>query len=58
MCAPGAPGDIVDWKAVFTALKEVGYTGYIEPVTYPWFPPDFHRTNYQWCRELAAEVGL
>lgn len=57
-CAPGAPGDIVDWKAVFTALKEVGYTGYIEPVTYPWFPPDFHRTNYKWCRELAAEVGL
>ncbi len=57
-CAPGAPGDIVDWKAVFTALKEVGYTGYIEPVTYPWFPPDFHRTNYEWCREMAAEVGL
>ena len=34
-CVPGAPGDIVDWEAVMQALKETGYTGFVELVTYP-----------------------
>ena len=57
-CPPGIPGDIVDWEAVMSALKEVGYTGYVEPVTYPWFPPDFPRYAFTWARNLAAKVGF
>ena len=56
-CEPGAAGDIVDWEAVFGALKEVGYTGYVELVTYPWFSPDFHKSGYAWATEMVEKVG-
>ena len=57
-CVPGAPGDIVDWEAVMQALKETGYTGFVELVTYPWFPPDFHRSTFSWAADLADRVGI
>ena len=57
-CEPGAAGDIVDWEAVFLALKEVGYAGDVELVTYPWFSPGFHRSGYAWAKKLAEEVGM
>jgi sugar phosphate isomerase/epimerase len=52
------PGDIVDWKGVMEALKEIGYAGYVELVTYPWFSPDFHRDAFAWATNLVAEVGV
>ena len=54
----GSPGDIVDWEGVFRTLKEIGYDSWVEIVTYPSFPPDYHRTAYDWARELAAKTGL
>ena len=57
-CEPGAPGDIVDWRGVMGALKEVGYGGYVELVTYPWFPADFYRKTFAWAQALATEVGV
>lgn len=53
-CPPGIPGDIVDWSAVVRTLDEVGYDGWLELVTYPWFPPDFYQTGYTWARDLLA----
>jgi sugar phosphate isomerase/epimerase len=57
-CEPGIPGDIVDWEAVFLALKEVGYEGDVELVTYPWFSPGFPRSGYAWAMELAERLGI
>ena len=55
-CVPGNPGDIVDWKAVVQTLKEVGYEGHVELVTYPWFPLDFHRQVIAWANDLVADL--
>ena len=54
----GTPGDIVDWEAVFLTLKEIDFDGYVEMVTYQWFPPDYHRSAYVWARELGEKTGL
>jgi len=56
-CVPGSPGDIVDWRTVFEALVEIDYTGFVELVTYDWFPPDYSRFSIEWATALADEVG-
>jgi sugar phosphate isomerase/epimerase len=56
-CPPGEPGDIVDWEGVVAALGRVGYEGWLELVTYPWFPPDFDRTGYAWARQLLDRAA-
>lgn len=57
-CEPGALGDIVDWRSVFEAVKEVSYEGYVELVAYAWFPSDFQRKTFAWASALAVEVGV
>ena len=54
-CEPGALGDIVDWRSVFEAVKEVSYEGYVELVAYAWFPSEFPAQDL--CLGLGAGGG-
>ena len=56
-CVPGSAGDIVDWAAVMSELKEIGFSGYVELVPYDWFPRDYPETGFRWVSALADRVG-
>ncbi len=52
---PGDPGDETDLAPAITALQEIGYDRYIDPVTFPWMPRDHATAMYDnVARRLAA----
>lgn len=55
---PGDPGDETDLAPPVNALREIGYTGYLDPVTFPWMPRDHATTMYPNVARRLAALGV